>query len=552
MFGGMAGSTELGDTWLWDGNSWTEQHPALSPSPRSGAVMAYDAIHHQVVLFGGHAMGGGFAGSEASPEAQTWTWDGSLWHLVTTAHTPRPVADGMGFDPGIGQLLLVGIGEQPVTAYAQQLQGGVVTHTLAPRPSLGSGVAPVPVPAPSGAVVGVSGGGAVHVPLRAVPQEPMPLPIQGHLESGGTVSTWVWTGSDWSPRDTSSAAHGSLGGMWPAWDASQRQMLLVTVDVPQCGAPTASQPLPVPAPLPAATGVARGGSAGWTGYAPIPTPVPSATAKANVFGVNASSASGSEPAPALCAPLNGSTAGSCLNCAHVHGWTWNGKAWLPTQALGPQPPWWLLPDAATGSLMSVASSTTLERSGARWHSTTNPAALQRRSGEALAADTDHNVVVLFGGRTLGAPGYGSDTWTWDGHAWTQRGGTPPPRQAQFVPAQNPCGNDTAPNVTIEKKVPDSVVITLAFAARSTCPPFLLLRDAQTESPLAVQGGSVTLSGQSPQVLVWRNWCGSGQPELFIRMGSASEAVRIAMPPGCSNRSQSSTLTFGHPGASVVP
>lgn len=53
LFGGNAPSAFYDDTWEWDGTSWTQQMPLVSPSRRHGQVMAYDAIHRQMVMFGG-------------------------------------------------------------------------------------------------------------------------------------------------------------------------------------------------------------------------------------------------------------------------------------------------------------------------------------------------------------------------------------------------------------------------------------------------------------------------------------------------------------------
>src|SRR4051812_19679639 len=43
----------LGDTWTFDGTTWTQQHPATAPTARFGMAMSYDAARSQVVLFGG-------------------------------------------------------------------------------------------------------------------------------------------------------------------------------------------------------------------------------------------------------------------------------------------------------------------------------------------------------------------------------------------------------------------------------------------------------------------------------------------------------------------
>ncbi len=63
LFGGNDLFGALADTWTWDGTTWTQRHPATSPSARTSASMAYDAATGTVVLFGG---GHGILG--------TWTW----------------------------------------------------------------------------------------------------------------------------------------------------------------------------------------------------------------------------------------------------------------------------------------------------------------------------------------------------------------------------------------------------------------------------------------------------------------------------------------------
>jgi len=72
LFGGIDGSTILGDTWIWDGSNWTQRSPATSPPARYHAALAYDAAHGLLVLFGG-------ADSSRNALADTWTWDGTTW-----------------------------------------------------------------------------------------------------------------------------------------------------------------------------------------------------------------------------------------------------------------------------------------------------------------------------------------------------------------------------------------------------------------------------------------------------------------------------------------
>jgi hypothetical protein len=67
LFGGTARHGPLGDTWTWDGSTWTKQAPATSPPAREFASMAYDPATGNLVLFGG---------DNAGPRSfnDTWTW----------------------------------------------------------------------------------------------------------------------------------------------------------------------------------------------------------------------------------------------------------------------------------------------------------------------------------------------------------------------------------------------------------------------------------------------------------------------------------------------
>jgi hypothetical protein len=89
-------------TWTRTGTRWTKQHPANSPSGRTGAAMAYDAATRQVVLFGGSSPGGGV-------DAQTWIWTGSNWRRLHPATSPRARADAnLVYDAARHELILFG------------------------------------------------------------------------------------------------------------------------------------------------------------------------------------------------------------------------------------------------------------------------------------------------------------------------------------------------------------------------------------------------------------------------------------------------------------
>lgn len=104
LFGGYAQAGSFGDTWLWDGTTWTNVSPAASPSARIVSAMAYDAARQCIVLFGGdeHIGGGGELGD-------TWLWDGTTWSDATPAISP-PNRSGhaMAYDAARQRVVLFG------------------------------------------------------------------------------------------------------------------------------------------------------------------------------------------------------------------------------------------------------------------------------------------------------------------------------------------------------------------------------------------------------------------------------------------------------------
>jgi hypothetical protein len=101
LFGGSSGGgiADLGDTWSWNGTTWTEQHPATSPPARLWATMAYDAATKTVVLFGGDVSDGDIN--------DTWTWNGTTWteqHPATSP--PTQYAASMAYDAATRKVVL--------------------------------------------------------------------------------------------------------------------------------------------------------------------------------------------------------------------------------------------------------------------------------------------------------------------------------------------------------------------------------------------------------------------------------------------------------------
>jgi len=99
---GPVDTTRCSDTWTWDGESWIEHHPELSPPPVSATALAHDPQRARTVLFGGVGGQGGLL-------EQTWEWDGARWHLRRPLVTPAVRRfPALAWDPGRRGVLLFG------------------------------------------------------------------------------------------------------------------------------------------------------------------------------------------------------------------------------------------------------------------------------------------------------------------------------------------------------------------------------------------------------------------------------------------------------------
>jgi hypothetical protein len=110
LFGGVGTSGDLSDTWTWDGTTWTEQNPAPSPPARDSAAMDFDPATNAVVLFGGQ----GPSGDNGIYLGDTWTWDGSTWTEQSPATSPSArYGANMVFDSSGNEILFGGFAEDP-------------------------------------------------------------------------------------------------------------------------------------------------------------------------------------------------------------------------------------------------------------------------------------------------------------------------------------------------------------------------------------------------------------------------------------------------------
>ena len=73
----------------FNGTVWRQRNPATVPSPGAGAFqMAYDAVNHLAVFFGGEAT----TGTPPFPR-DTWAWNGTDWKKLNPPTAPLATTD---------------------------------------------------------------------------------------------------------------------------------------------------------------------------------------------------------------------------------------------------------------------------------------------------------------------------------------------------------------------------------------------------------------------------------------------------------------------------
>ncbi|MHB8578097.1 MAG: hypothetical protein ACYDCQ_22535 [Dehalococcoidia bacterium] len=80
LFGGHGGTKDFNDTWVWNGSNWSQQSPTVSPSIRGGPRLVFDQIRGNILLFGGFCGCSLYAGD---------TW---VWKVETAAAVPTKLA----------------------------------------------------------------------------------------------------------------------------------------------------------------------------------------------------------------------------------------------------------------------------------------------------------------------------------------------------------------------------------------------------------------------------------------------------------------------------
>jgi hypothetical protein len=146
LFGGGSNGS-LRDTWEWDGATWI-QVPTTGPSARYSHAMAYDSARGRVVLFGGYGRrdDGNYARF-----GDTWEWDGDNWIQVSTSGPSARYSHAMAYDSARGRTFLFGGARSAYDLLYDTWEyiGPAVSATPTPIPTPIPTISPSPTPSPS-------------------------------------------------------------------------------------------------------------------------------------------------------------------------------------------------------------------------------------------------------------------------------------------------------------------------------------------------------------------------------------------------------------------
>ena len=100
-FGGCVDDVCNDETWTWNGTAWTQKTPATKPPGRFLAGSGYDRVNGRVVMFSG------FDGGLGAALGDTWTWDGTTWTRIATSVAPSTRLPMIAWDAARQRLVLL-------------------------------------------------------------------------------------------------------------------------------------------------------------------------------------------------------------------------------------------------------------------------------------------------------------------------------------------------------------------------------------------------------------------------------------------------------------
>ncbi len=418
LFGGIDPFFGLpNDVWEWDGVTWVQRQPAVAPSGRYSMGMAFDVRRQRVVLYGGTDAN--------APLGDHWEWDGTSWSQQTLGATNPGLRNGavMTYDTARGVVVMYGRhGWLGSLNEIWEYDGVRWRH---PQPSL----RPPEVRAPS---------------MTFDSRSQRTVLYGGDVRGVPSTDLWEWDGTRWTNTVTPTSPGACLSAGL-AYDERRDRVVLH-------GGKYATE-----------TWIWNRGTGSWT-RAPydVPRPVSSARVVSNLAGRtfyttgfetfewdHASLAWLRHPStvhPSLYSvgalSFDVARRQAVLFGASLAGpaetWTWDERRrdWLQQSPVNSPPAthfgsiaYDVVRDRTVlfgGLVANLPSDKTWEWDGTNWvlqNPATSPPA---RHEAAMAYDFLTNRVVLFGGIDALFSRLG-DVWDWDGTNWTQRSmGQPSP------------------------------------------------------------------------------------------------------------------------------
>ena len=432
LFGGQA-STELGETWEWDGTTWALRQFAIAPPPRVYPSMTYDSQRDRVILFGGSNADGMLA--------DTWEYDGASWTRMTPpASPPARARGGMTYDSLRQRVVLFG--------------GLHTTHSTGPLADTwewdgAQWIETTPASSPPPATITTLG---YHVPTARV------------IMLASTTETWAYDGTSWTRLEPATVPPTGLAGPSLAYD-SARQRLVTSLAYraelwefdgsnwsSQAGAIALPNRIFSALTYDEARGVSVvfGGAyyttygagilyrdtwewtaSGWAERTPAPATPPSRFWTAAAYD--------SRRGRGILFGGTGRADGD-----YADTWSWARGRWVPIQTPTTPPGrsnHAMVYDTARDRFVLFGGfpnsvtylGDTWEFDGATWIDRTPPSSPPGRWDPGMTYDEARSRVLLFGGYA-GISTILGDTWEYDGMTWTQRTPSrlPPPRRSAVL------------------------------------------------------------------------------------------------------------------------
>jgi hypothetical protein len=390
-----------GQTWAWNGASWTQLHPAHSPASRAGAAMSWDPTHQKIVFFGGeqHCQGSACGGVYQFYFGDTWTWDGTDWTEFPFGPSPTPRVGASMAPDSAGHVVLFG---------GSDSQGAVMRETWTWDGSAWTQQAPASSP---------SGRFFVGLALNTATNKTMlfggracSASCNGYADRVADLWQWDGTALTWTQLHPGGTNPPLAQATILAYDSGRSRLLLLPDETPIRDGPI---------------DLWEYNGTTWTNRRPS---WPTDRFRAQMVFDTVRNIS------VMVGGANSYGSGSS------EVWEWDGAAWHqrhpskpPSLRLGAS----MAFDGGRGKTLlfggtessvtctvGCPTTTSLKSDTWTWDGTTwiklQPSvAPSPRTGAQMTFDPVRNVVLLFGGQTgLSPVTASSETWQWDGTSWT--------------------------------------------------------------------------------------------------------------------------------------